>query len=222
MVEKFENLQKTLRLAEIFYSIQGESSFMGLPCIFIRTTGCDLRCNWCDTEYAFHGGEKWSLERILRHIAQWPCKLVELTGGEPLLQKNLPLLADELLERGYTVLIETGGHRDVSVLNRHVVKIMDVKCPGSGESETNDWENLKRLDQKDQVKFVIKDRTDYDFACEVIGCFGLQNSPKLLMSPVFGVMDAQQLAGWILHDGLPVRMQLQLHKFIWHPDTKGV
>lgn len=195
---------------------------MGLPCIFIRTTGCDLRCEWCDTAYAFHGGEKWTIERILGHIQKWPCKLIELTGGEPLLQKNLPLLAEILLEQKYTVLIETGGHRDVSVLDQRVIKIMDVKCPGSGESAKNYWQNFEALQAKDQVKFVVKDRIDYEWAKDAIKKHDLENGPHLLISPVFGVMDYQALAAWILQDGLKARMQLQHHKFIWHPDVRGV
>jgi 7-carboxy-7-deazaguanine synthase len=218
----FEHAQKTLRLTEIFYSIQGESSFVGMPCIFIRTTGCDLRCEWCDTEYAFYGGKKWTIAEIIRYLQKWPCKLVELTGGEPLLQKNLPALAERLLEQNYTVLIETGGHRDVSVLDRRVIKIMDVKCPGSGESDKNLWQNFDFLEAKDQVKFVIKDRADYEWAKDVMQKYRLENGPHLLLSPVFAVMDYQELAGWILQDGLNARMQLQLHKFIWHPAAKGV
>lgn len=217
-----EYAQKTLRLTEIFYSIQGESSFIGMPCIFIRTTGCDLRCKWCDTEYAFYGGKKRTISEIITYIQKWPCKLVELTGGEPLLQKNLPTLAEILLDNKYTVLIETGGHRDVSVLDRRVIKIMDVKCPGSGESDKNLWQNFDYLEAKDQVKFVIKDRTDYEWAKEVMQKYKLENGPHLLFSPVFAVMDYQALASWILQDSLNARMQLQLHKFIWHPDAIGV
>ena len=212
----------TIRITEIFYSIQGESSFSGLPCIFIRTTGCDLRCVWCDTEYAFYGGEKWSLSRIIDHIRRWPCKLVELTGGEPLLQKHIPDLAHLLLNLGYTVLIETGGHRDISRLRPEVIKIMDIKCPGSGESDKNLWSNLKYLDQKDQVKFVLRDRHDYEWAKEVIRRHRLTEGPHLLFSPVYGELDYRRLAGWILEDGLQVRMQIQLHKLIWGPEAKGV
>ena len=211
----------TLRLTEMFYSIQGESTYAGLPCIFIRTSGCDLRCTWCDTAYAFHGGDNRSIESILRHIRQWPCKLVEITGGEPLLQKNVPVLAEELLAQGYTVLVETGGHRDVSVLDPRVVKIMDIKCPGSGESGKNRWENLQHLKGADQVKFVIRDRTDYDWAVAVLHRHNLAERVPALFSPVFGEMPYEQLAEWILADGLPVRMQLQLHKFIWDPAARG-
>ena len=215
-------VDKYLRLTEIFFSIQGESSYAGLPCIFIRTTGCDLRCRWCDTEYAFRGGRKWTIDEILQYIRRWPCKLVELTGGEPLLQKHLPALGVRLLDSGYTVLIETGGHRDVSVLDPRVIKIVDIKCPGSGEHAKMHWPNLDHLSPKDQVKFVIRDADDYEWAKSVIGKYQLMKGPQLLFSPVFGVMDYKQLAEWILRDGLPVRMQLQLHKFIWSPETRGV
>lgn len=212
----------TLRLSEIFYSIQGESSYMGLPCIFIRTTGCDLRCSWCDTAYAFHGGKRWQIADILAYIRKWPAKLVELTGGEPLLQKNLPVLAELLLDRGYEVLLETGGHRDVRGVDSRVVKIMDIKCPGSGEAEKNHWPNLACLQPKDQVKFVIRDRKDYDWAVAVLQKYELPGRVQILFSPVFGEMGYQCLAEWILADGLPVRMQLQLHKMIWSPETRGV
>lgn len=211
-----------LRITEIFYSIQGESSYAGLPCIFIRTTGCDLRCQWCDTAYAFYGGRKWTIEAILDHIRQWPCRLVELTGGEPLLQKHLPALATRLLNQGYTVLIETGGHRDLSVLDSRIIKIMDVKCPGSGEHTKTLWSNFTHLTSRDQIKFVIKDRIDYEYARNIIKRFHLEKGPHILFSPVFGEMDYRTLAQWILQDGLPVRMQLQLHKFIWSPETHGV
>ena len=211
----------TLRLTEMFYSIQGESTYAGLPCIFIRTTGCDLRCVWCDTEYAFHGGETWRIADIVQHLRRWPCKLVEITGGEPLLQKNVPLLAKSLLVQGYTVLVETGGHRDISVLDPRVVKIMDIKCPGSGEAEKNRWQNLAHLSHSDQVKFVIRDRADYDWAVQVLQQHDLAARVTVLFSPVFGEMPYDRLAEWILADGLPVRMQLQLHKFIWHPRARG-
>ncbi len=222
MVQSAERLDKQIRLTEIFYSIQGESSYAGLPCIFIRTNGCDLRCTWCDTPYSFHGGEKWTVQKILDHIQQWPCKLVELTGGEPLLQKHIPLLADQLLDLGYTVLIETGGHRDVSVLDDRVIKIMDIKCPGSGESEKNLWQNLKYLTAADQVKFVIQNREDYEWAKQVVEAHHLEGGAQLLFSPVFGKMDYETLANWILADGLKARFQMQLHKYIWEPDRKGV
>ncbi|MDQ7064879.1 MAG: radical SAM protein [candidate division KSB1 bacterium] len=217
-----EGKQSYLRLTEIFYSIQGESTYAGLPCIFIRTTGCDLRCTWCDTEYAFYGGRKWRFDEILEHIRQWPCTLVELTGGEPLLQKALPEFATLLLDRGYTVLIETGGHRDISVLDRRVVKIMDIKCPGSGEAEKNHWPNLRYLEAKDQVKFVVRDRADFDWAVEVIRKHDLQHGPQLLFSPVWGELEYEKLAEWLLQSGLRARLQTQLHKIIWGPDRKGV
>ncbi len=214
--------EPTLRLTEIFYSIQGESTYAGLPCIFIRTTGCDLRCVWCDTAYAFEGGEKWTIPAILEYISRWPCKLVELTGGEPLLQKHLPELAAELLDAGYTVLLETGGHRDVSVVDPRVVKIVDIKCPGSGEAEKNHWPNLEILGPRDQVKFVVLDRRDFDWALEVIQRYRLEGGPELLFSPVFGQLQPQKLAEWLLKSGLRARLQLQLHKYIWSPERRGV
>ncbi len=221
-ISRRKSSERTLRLTEIFYSIQGESSYIGRPCIFIRTTGCDLRCSWCDTEYAFYGGKKWRFEDILAFIQQWPCKLVELTGGEPLLQKALPEFAALLLQNGYTVLVETGGHRDISVLDPRVIKIMDVKCPGSGEADKNYWPNLQHLEPKDQVKFVVRDRTDFDWALKVIDQYRLSEGPELLFSPVWGELDYEALAEWILQSGIQARLQIQLHKIIWGPDRKGV
>ncbi len=212
----------SLRLSEMFFSIQGESTYAGLPCIFIRSTGCDLRCKWCDTAYAFSGGRTWRVAEIMAHIARWPCKLVELTGGEPMLQKNIHALIAALLEQDYTVLIETGGHRDIRGLDERVIRIMDVKCPGSGEHEKVFWDNLPALRPVDQVKFVITGRADYDWAKQVIEKYELTAGPEILFSPVFGTMDAKELAEWMLADGIKARMQLQLHKFIWHPDTRGV
>ncbi len=221
MPEK-NTLDSSLRLSELFFSIQGESTYAGLPCIFIRTTGCDLRCTWCDTEYAFSGGRRWRIADILSHISRWPCKLVELTGGEPMLQKNIHALAGALLENGYTVLIETGGHHDLSELDERVIRIVDVKCPGSGEAEKVHWDNLKILRPQDQVKFVIAGRDDYDWAVQVVKKYDLEAGPVILFSPVFGKLPAQDLAEWLLREGIKARMQLQLHKFIWHPDTRGV
>lgn len=222
MLKKNNMSNESLRLTEIFYSIQGESSYAGMPCIFIRTTGCDLRCAWCDTPYAFHGGEKWAIPAILAHIRQWPCKLVELTGGEPLLQKHLPTLATHLLDTGYTVLIETGGHRDISGLDPRVIRIMDVKCPASGEAEKIYWPNLHHLRPQDQLKFVILDRADYEWACSVLERAAFQPPPHILFSPVFGTLPPVQLATWMLEDGIAARLQLQLHKFIWPPEARGV
>lgn len=211
-----------MRITEIFYSIQGESSFIGMPCIFIRTTGCNLRCVWCDTAYAFYGGAEMSLDEIIAKIKEYPCKLVELTGGEPMLQHEILELSRRLLERGYTVLMETGGSVDLSKLDPRVIKIMDIKCPGSGEHEKNYWPNLEILQPHDQVKFVLKDRRDYEWACEVIRQRALDRRCHLLFSPVHGELDLQQLANWMLTDGINARFQIQLHKYIWHPDRRGV
>jgi len=211
-----------MRITEIFYSIQGESSFTGMPCIFIRTTGCNLRCVWCDTAYAFYGGAEMSLEGIIAKIKEYPCKLVELTGGEPMLQREMPELARRLLDRGYTVLMETGGSLDLSKLDPRVIKIMDLKCPGSGEHEKNYWPNLDILQPHDQIKFVLKDRVDYEWACTVIRERELDRRFHLLFSPVHGGLDLQQLASWMLKDGVNARFQIQLHKYIWHPETRGV
>jgi len=211
-----------MRITEIFFSIQGESSFIGMPCIFIRTTGCNLRCVWCDTAYAFHGGVEMPLDEIISKVSAYPCKLVELTGGEPMLQKEMPALSRRLLDLGYTVLLETGGSLDLSALDPRVVKIMDLKCPGSGEEKNNFWPNLNILQPHDQIKFVLKDRRDYEWAVAVIREHRLEDKHHLLFSPVHGEMDLQQLAAWMLADGIRARLQIQLHKYIWHPDTRGV
>jgi len=211
-----------LQITEIYRSIQGESTYAGLPCVFIRTTGCNLRCTWCDTDYAFYGGRKMSVEDILTDVEALQTNLVEITGGEPLLQKDVPELAEQLLEKKYTVLVETSGERDISLLPEHVIKIMDLKCPGSGESQRNRWDNLRHLTMQDQVKFVIKDRTDYDWAFDVIHKHQLEDLVQILISPVFGSLDLQQLTGWVLDDHLQARVQIQMHKIIWKPETKGV
>ncbi|MDZ7266874.1 MAG: radical SAM protein [candidate division KSB1 bacterium] len=211
-----------MRITEIFHSIQGESTYSGLPCVFVRTTGCNLRCVWCDTAYAFHGGREMSLEEILARVRSYDCKLVELTGGEPMLQKETPELARRLLDEGFTVLIETGGSLDLSPLDPRVIKIMDLKCPGSGEMDRNYWPNLDILQPHDQIKFVINDRRDYDWALRVIGEHRLAERFLLLFSPVFGGMDYRQLAEWMLADRVTARFQIQLHKYIWPPDMRGV
>ncbi len=210
-------------VTEIFKSIQGESTFAGLPCVFIRLTGCNLRCHWCDTAYAFYGGQKMSPEDVLARVRQFGGKLVELTGGEPLLQKEVYPLTEQLLAEGYRVLIETSGERFVGNLPQPVFKILDVKCPGSGESEQFCFDNLAVLDSKDQVKFVILDENDYRFARDFLAKHELQSRvQEVIFSPVFGQLAPRQLAEWILRDGLEVRMGLQLHKFIWDPDARGV
>lgn len=217
-----------LRITEIFHSIQGESTWAGLPCTFVRLTGCPLRCVWCDTEYAFHGGERMTLAEIVAEVGRHPTRLVEVTGGEPLAHPGAFPLTDRLLDEGYAVLVETSGAFDVSDLDERVHKIMDLKCPGSGEAERNRWENLEHLTGRDEVKFVIRDRRDYEWARDAIRERGLDERVAagelraLLASPVWGAMDMEELAGWILEDGLPVRFQTQLHKHIWGAERKGV
>lgn len=223
-------------ITEIFKSIQGEGTRAGLPCIFVRLTGCNLRCTWCDTEYAFHGGTKHSLAEIRGEVARLAghgtarTALVEITGGEPLLQPETPELAKELLAEGYSVMIETSGERFVGTLPREVIKIVDVKCPDSGEPGTFDIANLGALDAKDEIKFVISTRRDYDFARDFTMRHQLtERVNQVLFSPVFPDpaerwegLEARTLVEWILADGLPVRLGLQLHKFVWDPATKGV
>jgi len=210
-------------VTEIFKSIQGESTFAGLPCVFVRLTGCNLRCHWCDTAYAFHGGEKLSVEEVLARVRELGGKLVEITGGEPLLQEEVYLLAEKLATAGYQVLIETSGERFVGELPKDVVKIVDVKCPGSGESDKFCRDNLAALDQKDQVKFVILDEADYLYAREFLARHDLgRRVGEVIFSPVFGQLPPRNLVEWILRDNLEVRLGLQLHKFIWEPDARGV
>lgn len=217
-----------LRITEIFHSIQGESTWAGVPCTFVRLTGCPLRCTWCDTEYAFHGGTRMGLDEILTQVRSHPAGVVEITGGEPLAHPGAFDLTDLLLAAGYTVLVETSGAFDVSPLDERAHKVMDLKCPGSGESHRNLWANLDHLTGRDEIKFVVKDRTDYDWATEVIAERGLVDRLRdgslraLLMSPVWGEMDLQPLADWILEDGLPVRFQVQVHKLIWGAEARGV
>jgi 7-carboxy-7-deazaguanine synthase len=212
-----------LTVNEIFYSIQGESTFAGRPCVFVRLTACDLRCSWCDTEYAFYEGRKQSLDDVLAQVEAYACPLVEVTGGEPLLQEEVYPLMHSLLERGRTVLLETGGHRSTARVPDSVVTILDVKCPGSGEVHRNDWTNLERLRPHDEVKFVIKDRSDYEFARDVVARHELaRRAAAIHFSPVHGVLDPKTLSEWVLADALPVRVQLQIHKYIWEPGTRGV
>src|SRR5512142_828407 len=196
-----------LTVNEIFHSIQGESTRAGLPCVFVRLTACDLRCSWCDTPYAFHEGRKRSIADVVAEVEGYGCPLVEITGGEPLLQEDVYPLIDELLARGRTVMIETGGHRSVARVPAAVVKIVDLKCPASGESHRNDWGNVERLAPHDEVKFVVQDRGDYEFAKEAIARHHLaERCAAVLLSPVHGVLDPKTLAEWILADRLAVRM----------------
>jgi 7-carboxy-7-deazaguanine synthase len=210
-------------VTEIFKSIQGESAFAGLPCVFIRLTGCNLRCHWCDTAYAFYGGQKMTPEEVMGQVRPMGGKLVEVTGGEPLLHKEIYTLTEMLLAEGHRVLVETSGERFIGDLAPDVVKIMDVKCPGSGESDKFCFANLEVLDRKDQAKFVILDEADYRYACDFLAKHSLaRRVDEIIFSPVFGQLPPRQLAEWILRDGLEVRMGLQIHKFIWDPEAHGV
>ena len=212
-----------LTVNEIFHSIQGESTHAGRPCVFVRLTACDLRCSWCDTPYAFTEGHKMSLDEVVERVKAFECPVVEITGGEPLLQKDVYPLMQRLLDDGLTVMLETGGHLSIEQVPDPVIRVMDVKCPGSGESHRNDWSNMERLTAKDEVKFVIGNREDYDFARKVMISHGLADRVRaVLFSPVHGVLDSRQLAEWILEDKLDVRLQLQIHKYIWTPETRGV
>jgi 7-carboxy-7-deazaguanine synthase len=191
--------------------------------VFVRLTACDRRCRWCDTAYAFHEGRKMSVDDVIADVEAMGCPVVEVTGGEPLLQPDVYPLMQRLLDAGKTVLIETGGHRSIAQVPPGVIRIVDVKCPGSGESAGNDWGNLARLTPKDEVKFVIADRADYEFAREVVQREKLVDRVNaVLFSPVHGELDPRLLADWVIADRLPVRVQLQLHKYIWSPDTRGI
>ena len=214
----------TLRVTEIFRSIQGESTWAGLPCVFVRLARCNLRCRWCDTAYAFRGGEKIAVADIAARVASEGVGLVEITGGEPLAQAACPALARALLDAGHTVLVETSGSLPIDVLPAGVARIMDLKCPDSGESARNHWPNIGLLDPAlDEVKFVIASRRDYAWARDVIGEHALATRCRaVLLSPVFGAVDAKDIVAWMLEDALPARFQLQMHKFIWPPDQKGV
>jgi len=216
-------MEAVLTINEIFHSIQGESTHTGRPCVFVRLTACDLRCSWCDTPYAFTEGQKMTLDDVLERVEGYGCDLVEITGGEPLLQRDVYPLMEQLLASGKTVMVETGGHRSIRDVPSDVIRIVDVKCPGSGESAKNHWENLDLLSLRDEVKFVIRDRADYEYAKDVVARYGLlDRTAAVLFSPVHGVLDAKDLAAWILEDRVPVRLQLQAHKYIWEPHTRGV
>jgi 7-carboxy-7-deazaguanine synthase len=212
----------TLFITEIFHSIQGESTSAGLPCAFVRLTGCNLRCAYCDTTYAFSGGTEMTLSEILRTIGSFGCRLVEVTGGEPLLQPGVDALFTALCDAGYDVLLETGGSLDISSVDPRVRRIVDLKCPSSGMCDQNFWPNLSVLKTGDEIKFVIGTREDYDWAKDVMKTRGLSGRCPVLFSPVHGRMEPAELAGWILEDRLNVRFQMQLHKHIWHPEARGV
>jgi len=212
-----------LTVNEIFHSIQGESTHAGRPCVFVRLTACDLRCSWCDTPYAFTEGQKMSLDEVVERVRGYGCDVVEITGGEPLLQKEVYPLMERLLDEGRTVMIETGGHVSAERVPAGVIRVIDVKCPGSGEAGKMHWANLDQLRPSDEIKFVLKDRADYDYARNVVARHELiLRCAAVLFSPVHGVLDAKQLAEWILADRLSVRLQLQGHKYIWDPTTRGV
>lgn len=219
---------ESVRVTEIFHSIQGESTWAGLPCTFVRLTGCPLRCVWCDTAYAFHGGTRMPIAEVVETVAAEGCGLVEITGGEPLVQPGAATLASRLLDDGYTVLVETSGAVDVSVLDDRVHTIMDLKCPGSGEADRNLWTNLDHLSERDEVKFVVSGRDDFEWAADVIRRHGLDERVRagtlgaLLVSPVWGLEEVEELAASILESRLPVRFQTQLHKHIWGPERAGV
>jgi 7-carboxy-7-deazaguanine synthase len=204
-----------LRISEIFYSLQGESRSSGWPTVFIRLTGCPLRCGYCDTSYAFQGGEWMTLDHILNQVAGYGVHHVTVTGGEPLAQKDCPVLLKRLCDAGHEVSLETSGALDISAVDARVIKIMDLKTPDSGEVENNLYSNLAHLDPPDQVKFVICSRGDYEWACEVLLDYGIASRCEVLFSPSYGQMDAAQLAQWVLEDHLSVRFQIQLHKILW-------
>jgi 7-carboxy-7-deazaguanine synthase len=212
-----------LTVNEIFHSIEGESTRAGQPWVFVRLTACDIRCSWCDTPYAFHEGQKRTLDQVMADVERYGCQLVEITGGEPLLQEDVYPLMRRLLDSGRTVLLETGGHRPIADVPGEVIKIVDVKCPASGESGKNDWSNLDALSPHDEVKFVIENRGDYDFAVDVVRRHRLAGRcAAILFSPVHGVLQPRTLSEWMLADQLPARLQVQLHKYIWPASTRGV
>jgi len=212
-----------LTINEIFHSIQGESSYAGQPCVFVRLTACDLRCTWCDSPYAFHEGTKRTVDDVVAEVRAFGCPLVEVTGGEPLLQQDVYPLMDRLHDAGLRVLVETGGHRSIGDVPAHVTAVMDVKCPGSGEAAKHDAANFARLRPHDEVKFVVRDRADYDYAAAVIARESLAGKVAAIhLSPVHGVLDPKTLAEWVLADRLPARVQLQVHKYIWDANARGV
>ena len=211
-----------LKINEIFKSLQGESSYSGLPCTFVRLTGCNLRCTYCDTAYAFYDGKAMTVEQIIETVDGYGTRLVEITGGEPLLQSEVYPLMEALTSKGYEVLLETGGSLSVKDVPSAVVKIVDFKCPGSGEDTKNDFGNINHLTPKDEVKFVLLDRQDYEWSRDVLRRYSLAQKCHVLFSPVYEKLDLKDLAGWVLEDQLPVRLQTQLHKIIWGKDAIGV
>jgi len=214
----------SLKVNEIFYSIQGESSYAGRPCVFVRLAGCNLRCSYCDTKYAYHEGDQIEVPEIVRRVVFHQCPLVEVTGGEPLIQKETPELVKRLLNKGLHVLMETNGSQDISLVDERCVRIVDIKCPSSGEHEKNDLKNTGRLRDKDEVKFVIGNREDYEYAKGILNLLDINpyRMNPVHLSPVFGKMAPRILAEWILEDHLDVRLNLQINKIIWGPEEKGV
>ena len=218
----WKNSPHTLVVNEIFHSIQGESSHMGRPCVFIRLTYCNIRCSYCDTAYAFEEGEEMPVDAIIDVVRAYGCRLVEVTGGEPLFQENVHELMARLCDEGFEVLVETGGSLDIGCVDSRVKRIVDFKCPSSGMMKKNLWNNVHYLNAKDEVKFVIGNREDYDWAKEMIARYEIDTRSPILMCVVFGQLEPMQLAEWILEDRLNVRFQLQMHKYIWQPETRGV
>jgi 7-carboxy-7-deazaguanine synthase len=207
---------------EVYTSIQGESSYAGLPCVFVRLTGCNLRCTYCDTEYAFYEGERRTVAGIVDQVRDFGIPLVEITGGEPLLQKDCAVLAERMVLSGLTVLVETSGAQPIGILPAGVIRIMDIKCPSSGECDRMDWDNVRSLTAQDEVKFVIGTREDYEWARQVIEQHDLSHRCSILISTVFDSVPPRDVVGWILQDRLPARFQLQMHKYIWNPKDRGV
>ena len=211
-----------MRVTEIFYSIQGESSHAGKPCVFVRLTGCGLRCTYCDTKYSYAGGQEMSLEEVLSAVQAYPARLAEITGGEPLEQAEVYPLLDSLLEKGYTVMLETGGHVGIERVPGPVIKVIDIKTPDSGEGDTFVWQNLELAQPHDEFKFVIASRRDYEWSRDVVRARLANRANTVLFSPSHGELSPKDLSEWILADNLPVRLQLQIHKYIWGADTRGV
>ncbi len=211
-----------LKVNEIFHSIQGESTYAGLPCVFVRLTGCNLRCAYCDTEYAFYDGNDFSIKQVIDEVKKYNCNLVEVTGGEPLLQKECAELLKALCDENLTVLLETAGNMPIKEIDKRVTIIMDLKCPSSKMMDKNLYENIDHLKKDDEVKFVIGNREDYDWSKEIFLKYTLKKKCTVLFSTVFNKLDPQTLVNWTLEDKLDVRFQLQIHKYIWHPETKGV
>jgi 7-carboxy-7-deazaguanine synthase len=215
-------LNMKLKVNEIYYSIQGESSYTGLPCIFIRLTYCNLRCTYCDSEYTFHEGNNMSINDILETIGQYSCKLVEVTGGEPLVQKECITLLKKLVDLDYEVLLETSGSLTIKDVPKQVINIIDFKCPSSGMKKKNHWDNINYLKPNDEVKFIIEDREDYEWAKMKIRQYNLNKKSKILMSPSYNKIEEKEIVDWILKDNLNVKFQIQLHKIIWKDTDKGV